>query len=109
MVWLLRLRRNLVHVCPTAVSWGLDRIDLFLVDPVDQSLHHIYWGGSSWQPPSSSESLGGYCTSQPIAVSWASGRIDIFVRGGDAGLWHLSYSDGWSSWTSISGNTPIQA
>ena len=91
---------------PTAVSWGQDRIDVFLVGPVDHSLYHIYWDGSSWHPPNSFESLGGYCTSRPIAVSWASGRIDIFVRGGDAGLWHLSYSNGWSNWTSISGNTP---
>jgi hypothetical protein len=94
---------------PTAVSWGLDRIDVFLVDSVDHSLYHVYWDGSSWQPPNSFESLDGYCTSRPIAVSWASDRIDIFVRGGDAGLWHLSYSDGWSNWTSISGNTSIQA
>ena len=100
---------------PTAVSWGPDRIDLFLVNSVDQSLLHKYCDGSNCDGSDGSdwsnsfESLGGYCTSRPIAVSWASGRIDIFVRGGDAGLWHLSYSDGWSSWTSISGNTSIQA
>jgi hypothetical protein len=94
---------------PTAMAWGPDRIDVFVVDPNTKSLHHKYWDGNLWQPLNSSEDLGGYCTSRPIAVSRASGLIDIFVRGGDAALWHLSYSNGWTQWVSIDPTTPIQA
>lgn len=67
--------------------------------------------GNSWLPLGTDfKSLGGCCTSRPVAVSWGSGRIDIFVRGGDSGLWHLSYNNnaGWSNWTSI-GSTAIEA
>lgn len=34
------------------------------------------------------------------------------MRGGDAGLWHINYtedSNAWSAWSSISDNIPIQA
>jgi hypothetical protein len=45
------------------------------------------------------QSVGGYCTSRPVAVFWGSG---------DAGLWHLSHDNtSRSNWTSISGNTAI--
>jgi hypothetical protein len=94
---------------PTAVTWGPDRIDVFVVDPNAKSLHHTYWDGSLWQPQGSFEDLGGYCTSRPVAVSRDSGVIDIFVRGGDAGLWHLSYSNGWGKWVSVDPKTAIQA
>lgn len=94
---------------PTAVTWGPDRIDVFVVDPNTKSLHHTYWDGSLWQPQGSFEDLGGYCTSRPVAVSSDSGVIDIFVRGGDAGLWHLSYSNGWGKWVSVDPKTAIQA
>jgi hypothetical protein len=95
---------------PTVVSWGEQRLDVFLVDSSTNQLFHTYWNGLIWQPlPFNFESLGGYCTSRPVAISRSTGQIDIFVRGGDSGLWHLSYSDTWSNWTSIGGNTSIQA
>jgi len=94
---------------PTAVSWGPNRIDLFVINPVTQSLYHKYWDGSTWQPPDSFDNLGGYCTSRPVAISRAEGRIDVFVRGGDAGLWHLSFFETWSGWTSLSDQTLIQS
>jgi hypothetical protein len=94
---------------PTAVTWAVGRLDIFVVHPVTKALYHVYFDGSSWQPNGSFENLGGYCTERPTAVSRSTGHIDVFVRGGDAGLWHLSYSQTWSNWTSISGNTSIQA
>jgi hypothetical protein len=37
------------------------------------------------------------------AAAPASGVMDVFVRGGDNGLWERTYNNGWLSWTSISG------
>jgi thiol-disulfide isomerase/thioredoxin len=58
-------------------------------------------GAGAW---SSWASLGGYITSSPTAVSWADGRIDTFVRGGDGALWQNTYANNaWSGWTSLGG------
>jgi hypothetical protein len=103
-----RLGGNWTHFVPTVVSWGENHFGVFVVSPDTKELYQISWNGT-WQPSSGFENLGGYCTSRPTAVSWTLGRIDVFVRGGDAGLWHLSYQDTWSNWTSISGNTSVQA
>jgi hypothetical protein len=104
------LRGNWTNYAPTVVSWGEKRYDVFVVEPNTKELYHIFWNDTNtWQPPTGFENLGGYCTSRPAAASWTSGRMDIVVRGGDAGLWHLSYKDSWSNWTSISGNVSVQA
>jgi len=40
--------------------------------------------------------------SAPSAVSWGSGRIDLFVRGNDGALWQKSFSSSsWGAWTSL--------
>ena len=49
------------------------------------------------------ESLGGGITSGPDASSWAPGRLDIFARGTDNGLWRIWYENGWGSWESLGG------
>jgi hypothetical protein len=90
---------------PTAITWGPNRLDVLVVHPDTKSLHHAYLSLSSWEW----ENLGGYCTSRPAAVSRDTGVIDIFVRGGDAGLWHLSYQNSWGQWRSIDSGTAIQA
>jgi hypothetical protein len=41
--------------------------------------------------------------SDPTAVSWANGRIDIFARGADNALWHKWYQNSWSGWESLGG------
>jgi peptidoglycan hydrolase-like protein with peptidoglycan-binding domain len=60
----------------------------------------IYGGGTGWRPW---ESLGGVLTSGPGVSSWASGRLDVFVRGTDNALWHKWFSGGWSGWESLGG------
>ncbi|MEH2385895.1 MAG: hypothetical protein V7K14_08975, partial [Nostoc sp.] len=35
--------------------------------------------------------------------SWASGRLDVFVRGTDNALWHKWFDGGWSGWESLGG------
>ena len=49
-------------------------------------------------------SMSGIATSSPHASSWASSRIDTFIRGGDNGLWQNTYNGTtWSGWTSLGG------
>lgn len=48
--------------------------------------------------------IGGYLTSGAAVASWTSGRLDAFVRGGDNGLYHISYQNGaWSGWDFLGG------
>ena len=58
-------------------------------------------GGSygAWQ------SLDGIVTSDPELVSWGAGRVDLFVRGADAALWHRGWTtaSGWLPWERLGG------
>jgi hypothetical protein len=90
---------------PTAVSWGPNRIDVFVVGPDDGLWHRYYttsWS-ASWTP------LGGQFLSSPDAASWGSGRIDVVGRGGDDAIWHRWYDTsggGWNSgWVKRDGTT----
>ena len=71
-----------------------------------------------WQPPAAVPSIGlplslgeaiteataDGLTSDPTAVSWSSGRIDVFARGPDNALWHRWYAGSWSGWESLGGS-----
>lgn len=50
------------------------------------------------------EDLGGIITSGPAVSSWASNRLDCFVKGTDNAMWH-KWWDGssWSGWESLGG------
>ncbi len=89
---------------PAAVSWGPNRIDLFGVG-TDGNLYWKTWNGSSWsawQNPIGHPAPGIATGSGPAVSSWASGRLDVFVRGADNSIWHASYSGGtWSGWESL--------
>ena len=69
---------------PKAVSWSVNRLDIFAVG-TDSALWHRWWDGSSW---GGWESLGGILESPPDAAAWAANRLDIFVVGTDSALWH---------------------
>jgi hypothetical protein len=76
---------------PTVASWGSGRLDVFATAANHNVVHKFYDGGWS----SGYEDLGGTafpdiycCDSGPAAVSWGSGRIDVFVRGLDSAVWH---------------------
>ncbi len=77
-----------------------------------QSLWSNAAGGcvTSSAPLSTFRSLGGTVTSAPAAASWSQGRLDVFVRGVDNGLWHR-WSDGnlWSGWESLGGGLSSEA
>ena len=71
---------------PVAVASGLDKVDVFAVRAND---HQMMWytNQKTWI------SLGGLFTSQPAVVSRHQGLIDVFARGQDGRLWHLSIKD----------------
>jgi hypothetical protein len=51
------------------------------------------------------ESLGGYITSAPAVCSQTSGLLDVFARGANGHLMHLSYKGtGWSGWEDLGGD-----
>jgi len=50
-------------------------------------------------------SLGAVLTSGPDASSFSSGRTDVFVRGGDGGVWQASWNGtSLSGWVALGGN-----
>jgi hypothetical protein len=95
---------NFQSYTPTALSWGLQRMDVFRVGRDDYELSHQYCEDTGFL--TEPESLGGYVTSRPVAVNATRGRIDVFARGGDSGLWWLPFHGGaagtWGNWTGIS-------
>ena len=84
---------------PAAVSWGLNRTDVFALDDRHRLIHQ-FWDGTTWLK--TWEVLGdAELASTPTAISWGENRLDVF--GFDsAGLCHL-YWDGsqWSDWEDL--------
>ena len=63
------------------------------------------WSGWSGPQLSPSRGLAGP-PSGPAVASWGAGRLDLFVEGADASLWHRWSTDGgasWSGWESLGG------
>lgn len=48
------------------------------------------------------EDLGGLLLSSPAAVSWGTGRIDVFARG-EENLFHLPFENDWGAWEDLGG------
>jgi hypothetical protein len=76
---------------PVAVSWGSGRLDIFACGANGDLLHKFFEGG--WGPDGmggplevvgSGRGIGG----RPAAVSWGSGRLDIFGRAQDGDTLH---------------------
>lgn len=54
--------------------------------------------------PAGWTSIGGIATSAVALSSWGSTRLDAFVRGDDAALWHRSWNGtAWGAWESLGG------
>jgi hypothetical protein len=82
-----------------AVSWGPNRVDVFMRLSSTNALSHRWFDGSIWQ----TENLGGAITSAPVAVSWGVGHLAVFARGQDNAVWTRSYNGSWSPWVSLGG------
>lgn len=103
------------------VAWaGNDaRLDVFAVSSTNNHVLHSYKEAETdaWTPYAD---LRGFATAPPTAVAPAPGRLHLFVRGGDGGLWHRSLLEGnsssssssdddagWSRWARLGGTTAI--
>ena len=81
---------------PAAVSWGGNRLDLFVIG-TDGALYHR--AGSVNGPWASWEALGGVLTASPAALSFASNSLAVFGRGTDGQLWTIGWTGTrWTSW-----------
>jgi hypothetical protein len=78
---------------PSAVSWGLGRLDVFAFGH-DTSVRHRSLTGASWHPPLEEgwNYLAGATTDSPAVASWGSDRFDIFVRGRDGQVWRRAWT-----------------
>jgi hypothetical protein len=84
-----QLGSNPIAGPPSAVSWGPNRIDVF-VQGTDRALYTKSWNGSVW---SGYTQLGSNpIAGPPSAVSWGPNRIDIFVQGTDGALYTKSWN-----------------
>jgi len=85
---------------PSAVTWGPNRIDLF-VHNSDHNMGHKWFDGHTW---SVWESLGGTNVGTPVPLSRSANRLDVFSRGADNALWQQAF-DGrsWSARVSLGG------
>ncbi len=90
---------------PSVVSWGQNKIDVFL-QGTDGTLYTMSWiDGSKW---SSYTQLGSKkIAGSPYAVSLGKKRIDVFVQGTDGTLYTKSWDGSkWSGYTQL-GNEKI--
>jgi hypothetical protein len=98
----LSLRGNLVSdFLPVAVSWDTGRLDVFALgrDNVGNTILQHTWrqNAGRW---SNWESLGGNLAPNtiPAAVSWDTGRLDVFALGRDNIMQHIWYQGRWRNW-----------
>jgi hypothetical protein len=86
-------------------TWSNSRLDVFAPEPWNNGVantDHIWYNGS-WQSWDEPLSLGSQISSWPSAVSWGSGRIDVFAREPSTGRLTQAYytsTDGWHNWYS---------
>jgi Repeat of unknown function (DUF346) len=77
---------------PAVSSWGAGRLDVWIRGPGDNALYHKWYGNSGAGQPVDGWSLwvdqGGGLAGAPGAVSWSTGRQDVFVTGTDNDLHH---------------------
>ena len=86
---------------PALTSLLPGRLDLFARSSSGALTHRARPAGGSW---TTAVGLGGALRSQPAAVAWSAGHVDVFVRGTDDGLWHRGLGSGtWTTWRSFGG------
>jgi hypothetical protein len=100
---------------PAAVSWGPNRIDVF-VKSFDNKIYHKAYDsslppgsdGTHWYPTQTWEPHGGNVYGSPAVASYASGQLMIGVRGSSYGndLYYQTWNNGWfpsqTDWQKIS-------
>lgn len=93
---------------PVVSSWGPGRLDLFLSAGVAYDPHsyllHTWMNNSTWSGQWDVWQTNFTLQGDPAAVSWGSGRIDVFVRDGNNNLEHKWFDNSqWSGWENLGG------
>ncbi len=99
---------------PAAVSMTSGRLDVFAVGQ-DGNLYRKWLENSVWNPSATTwEGMGSYrgvlFNSDPVAVSWGTNRLDVFVSGTDSQIYHLGGLVGFSpglNWEQLPEKTHI--
>jgi hypothetical protein len=68
---------------PTVASYQPNRLDVFATSAIDGNLLHRTWD-NNWQPWGT---MGFAAPSQPAAISWGLGRIDLWARDTTQNVW----------------------
>ena len=76
---------------PAAVSWGPDRIDIFVGGGGDYLYQKVF---AQRQPGATGTASAAPCTSDPTVSSKASGELDIYARNASNGLSSLHFGAG---------------
>jgi hypothetical protein len=88
---------------PDAASWAAGRLDVFARGTGNKLEHKWRTSGgwvSGWDT-SLGAPLGLSLAGDPAAVSWASGRVDVFARANDGNLYRKYYNGSWSNWENL--------
>jgi hypothetical protein len=86
---------------PAAVSWGGNRLDVFVIG-TDGALYHR--AGTAGGIFNDWEYLGGRLTASPAALSFAPDRLNVYGRGTDGQLWTMAWTGtAWTGWSPMGG------
>src|ERR1019366_4648285 len=102
-----------------AVSWGPNRLDVFIlqmditfpepshprgIQIITLGIHHRAYDGTQWE---NWEGLGGNFISVPAVTTWGPNRLDVFGIGTDKAVYHKAFESGvgWdANWESLGGS-----
>jgi hypothetical protein len=112
--WVLPLNYDLAELLVTQQPNGLGNGVLAISydeDPTFRGNYSLYLQVER-VGPAGPINVGGYerrgegflITSGPSVCSWGSDRLDVFARGTDNALWHLTYDGGWGTWEQLGAN-----
>ena len=87
---------------PAAVSWGLNRIDVFGLNSSGSVMHKWFINGSGWSDWFNE--LGGSGYTDIAASSQGSGLIDVFTRRTDGKVDFRQFNTSWTNWGTVPGN-----
>ncbi|KAI0198184.1 hypothetical protein F4808DRAFT_266005 [Astrocystis sublimbata] len=97
--------------CPSASSWGADRLDLVWVNRSDETVLHKYIAGGAWGPSwEGAVDLGGGGDIDLVdTYSWGEGRLDIVANAFNGSFLHKAwtgsdYYPAGKDWEDLGGN-----
>lgn len=92
---------------PVILSWGADRLDLFVCGGDRCLWHKCYNGEGGWYPSEQGwNSLGGQILGGPSATTWGPQTLHVVVRSIDNTVHYNAYNGtSWCGWHSLGGGT----